>query len=90
MFTDPAMSLPTTKRIKHLDPSGVETPVDDDRWEFMRRADPTLKVCQGTGRRTDSSKLCVIHAMLGGLIATGMGLGLCHHLARCDSPRQTA
>ena len=33
-----AMSLPRTKRLKHIDASGTEVFVDDDQWDFLRAA----------------------------------------------------
>jgi hypothetical protein len=38
------MSLPKAKRVQHIDEQGNETYVTDDRWAFLRAADPTLKV----------------------------------------------
>ncbi|KAK9806770.1 hypothetical protein WJX72_002126 [[Myrmecia] bisecta] len=38
-----AMSLPRTKRVKYIEENGREEFVTDDRWAFLRAADPALQ-----------------------------------------------
>ena len=37
------MSLPRTKRLKYIDDAGQEVFQEDDRWHFLRAADPTAQ-----------------------------------------------
>ncbi len=37
------MSLPRTKRVKYLAAAGDEVFQEDDRWHFLRAADPTAQ-----------------------------------------------
>lgn len=62
-----AMSLPRTKRVRHVDAGGVEVFVDDERFEFLREDGIPLQVSTGTPSMqanclTDVTQQCTFHA----------------------------
>ncbi|KAK9842220.1 hypothetical protein WJX81_001193 [Elliptochloris bilobata] len=49
------MSLPRTKRLKYLNDAGQEVFQEDDRWHFLRAADPTAQVPEDAAGDTEEA-----------------------------------